>query len=161
MLLNSYMKKWARLVISVYICLMAGFFGSIFTSPSIPTWYEGLKKPDFSPPNWVFAPVWTSLFVLMGISLYFVWGKGLNKDVKKALFVFLTQLVLNVLWSFLFFGLQTPYYALIEIVMLWFAIAITVFKFFLIDKKAGLLLLPYIIWVTIATFLNYFVWILN
>jgi len=151
------MNKWIKLIISILICQLAGVFGSFFTSPSIGTWYADLQKPFFTPPNWVFAPVWITLFTLMGISLYLLWDK---KD-KISLSIFGIQLVLNVLWSLLFFGLQNPFYAFIEIVILWFAILVSIVKFFKIDKKAGLILLPYILWVSIAAALNYYVWILN
>lgn len=151
-----------KLVTSVIICLFAGFIGSFFTSPSIPTWYATLTKPSFSPPNWVFAPVWTTLFVLMGISLYLVWSKELqNRDVKISLFIFGIQLVLNVLWSFLFFGLHSPVYAFVEIIILWAAIALTIQKFSKVSRTAGLLLLPYILWVSFAAILNFSIWQLN
>ena len=151
------MNKWIKLIIAVLICQLAGVFGSLFTSPSIGTWYAQLEKPFFTPPNWVFGPVWITLFTLMGISLYLVW----NKKDKVSISIFGVQLVLNALWSLLFFGLQNPFYALVEIIILWFAILITIVKFYKIDKRAGLILLPYILWVSIATALNYYVWILN
>src|SRR4030066_948287 len=92
-----------KLIISVLVCLSAGFIGSVFTTPSIPTWYATLNKPFFNPPNWLFAPVWTTLFILMGIAAFLIWRKGLKKKtVKKALIIFLLQLVFNTLWSFLF-----------------------------------------------------------
>jgi len=141
------------------ICQIAGVIGSIFTAPSITTWYANLQKPAFSPPNWIFGPVWITLYTLMGISLYFVWNK--KKNVKIPLTLFFTQLTLNSIWSIIFFGLQNPFYAFIEIIILWIMILLTIISFFKISKKASLLLLPYIIWVTIATFLNYYIWILN
>jgi len=151
-----------KLVISIIICQLAGVVGSIFTSPSIPTWYASLQKPAFAPPNWIFAPVWITLFVLMGISLYLVWDRGWEKkEVKLAVSIFGVQLVLNALWSILFFGLQSPLYAFIEIIILWVAILITIIKFYQIFRSAGVILLPYIIWVTIAASLNYSIWILN
>jgi tryptophan-rich sensory protein len=156
------MNKWVRLVIAVLICQSAGFIGSLFTTPSIATWYDKLQKPFFSPPNWVFAPVWLTLYTLMGISLYLVWNKDLkNKAVKTSILVFAVQLVLNVSWSFLFFGLQNPFYGLMGIVILWIAILVTIFKFYKVDRRAGIILLPYILWVSIATALNYYVFILN
>ena len=107
-----------KLIISIAVCQLAGFIGSFFTSPSIPIWYDSLNKPVFNPPSWVFAPVWTILFVLMGVSLYLVWDKGLKeKKVKIALGFFSAQLLLNVLWSVIFFGLQQPFYAFIEIII--------------------------------------------
>ncbi len=151
-----------KLVTSLTICLFAGFIGSIFTSPSIPTWYTTLTKPSFNPPGWIFAPVWTTLFVLMGISLYLVWNKGLqDKKVKISLFIFGLQLVLNVLWSFLFFGLHSPFYALLKIIILWAAIVLTIVNFFKVSRTAGFLLLPYMFWVSFAAILNFSIWRLN
>ena len=151
-----------KLVISVLICLLAGFMGSFFTAPSIPTWYATLKKPSFNPPDWLFAPVWTTLFFLMGISLYLVWSKGLDKEgVKRAVFIFVIQLVLNIAWSFLFFGLKSPFFAFLEIILLWLAILITIIRFYPISKTAAFLLLPYIIWVSFASILNFFIVRLN
>jgi benzodiazapine receptor len=159
---ESKINNILKLVTSVIICLLAGFIGSVFTSPSIPAWYATLTKPSFNPPDWVFAPVWTILFVLMGISAYLVWNKGLqNKDVKISLFIFGIQLVLNALWSFLFFGLHSPFYAFVEIILLWAAIALTILNFFKISRRAGLLLLPYILWVSFAALLNFTIWRLN
>ena len=149
-----------KLLISVITCLSAGIFGSIFTTTAVRDWYPTLAKPWFTPPNWVFSPVWITLYILMGISLYLVWEKGLQKN-KDAIGIFGVQLFLNALWSYLFFGLQSPLYGLIGILVLWFAIALTMYYFFKISKKAGLLLVPYIVWVTIATFLNYYILLLN
>jgi len=153
------MNKWVKVIISILICQMAGFIGSIFTSPSIQTWYVGLQKPAFAPPNWVFAPAWISLFTLMGISLYLVWNK--KKNIKTPLVLFSVQLVLNMMWSFLFFGLKSPFYALVEIIILWIAILLTIISFYKVSKRAGILLLPYILWVSFATILNYYIWLLN
>jgi benzodiazapine receptor len=155
-------NKIAKLVLSIALCQAAGLIGSLFTTPSIPTWYTSLQKPWFAPPNWLFGPVWVTLFTLMGISFYFVWNKGWkNKLVKNGLSVFGVQLVLNALWSFLFFGLRSPMLGFIEIIALWIVIAFTIFKFYKISKNAAWLLLPYIVWVSIATTLNYYIWILN
>jgi tryptophan-rich sensory protein len=148
--------------IFVIICLAAGAIGSIFTFPSISGWYSALNKPWFSPPNWVFAPVWTLLYILMGISAYLVFAKGMeNEGIRDALSMFAVQLVLNVLWSFLFFGLHSPLLGLICIIALWAAIAMTIMRFYLISTTAGHLLIPYILWVSFASILNLFVWILN
>jgi len=151
------MNKWFKLIIAILICQLAGVFGSLFTSPSIETWYAQLEKPFFTPPSWAFGPVWITLYTLMGISLYLVWDK---KD-KFAISIFGVQLVLNVLWSLLFFGLQNPFYGLVEIIALWFAILITIVKFYKIDKRAGIILIPYILWVSVAAALNYYILILN
>jgi tryptophan-rich sensory protein len=151
-----------KFIISLLVCLAAGFLGSIFTTPSIPTWYASLAKPSFNPPNWLFAPVWTILFILMGISAFLVWQKGLKKKgVKKALGFFLAQLIFNVLWSFLFFKFHSPFLALLDIIFLWFLILLTIFKFFKINNTAGLLLIPYLLWVSFASILNYAIYRLN
>ena len=156
------MNKWIVLIIAILVCQVAGIIGSTFTYPSIGTWYAELEKPFFTPPNWVFGPVWITLYTLMGISLFWIWQKGPSKEnVRSALLAFFGQLVINSVWSIVFFGLQSPFYALILIVMLWFLILLTIFKFYKIDKKAGSILIPYIIWVTIATALNYYIFILN
>ena len=161
----------------VALCLLAGGIGSFFTFESIPTWYAGLSKPDFSPPNWVFGPVWTTLYVMMGISAYLVYRSGQNSsatarkgraregpngaDVRGALFVFGAQLALNTIWSIVFFGMRSPLYGLIVIIALWLAIAATIVKFYGISRTASLLLVPYILWVTFAGALNFFIWTLN
>ena len=151
-----------KLAASIMFCLFAGLVGSFFTSPAIPGWFATLVKPAFSPPNWIFAPVWTILFVLMGISMYLVWNKGLqNRDVRISLFIFDIQLVLNVLWSFLFFGLRSPFYAFVEIIILWVVIAFTIQNFLKISRTAELLLVPYILWVSFAAILNFYIWNLN
>jgi benzodiazapine receptor len=151
-----------KLVLSIAVCQMAGIVGSFFTSPAIPTWYASLQKPAFTPPSWVFAPVWVTLFTLMGISLYLVWTGGLDKKgVKTALSLFGIQLLLNALWSFLFFGLKNPFYAFIEIIFLWILIALTTAKFYGVSKRAAYPMVPYLLWVTFAAILNFHVWMLN
>jgi tryptophan-rich sensory protein len=139
---------------------MAGIVGSLFTFQSITGWYANLQKPFFTPPNWLFGPVWLTLYTLMGISLFWVWEKGFQKNIK-ALYIFGAQLFLNALWSILFFGFQLKFYSLVEIAMMWIAIVVMIFSFFKISRKAGLILIPYIIWVTIALALSYYVWFLN
>lgn len=155
-------NKFLRLGISVLVCQLAGAIGALFTSSAIPTWYATLQKPGFSPPNWIFAPVWTLLYLLMGVSLYLVWNNGLAEEkTKKALFVFALQLVLNIAWSFLFFGLHSPALALAGIIVLWLAILLTMIKFYAVSKTAACILLPYLLWVSFATILNFSVLILN
>ena len=156
------MNRWVKLIICILICQMAGIIGSIFTSQAIPSWYNtsDLIKPSFSPPNWLFAPVWITLFTLMGISLYLVLERGI-KNVKVPLTVFGIQLILNTAWNFFFFGLRSPLYGLVNIIVLWLFIAITIIEFYRVSRKAGLILLPYIAWVSIATLLNYSIWVLN
>ena len=150
-----------KLVASIILCQVAGFLGSLFTTPAIPTWYKTLNKPSFTPPNWIFSPVWISLFILMGISLFFVWRRQGHPQFKKALIFFFVQLILNVLWSLAFFGLRSPLLGLIDIILLWIAILVTIKTFFKVSKTAGLLLLPYILWVSFAILLNFSLWILN
>jgi len=155
-------NKILKLVVSILVCQAAGLVGSLFTSPAISSWYATIQKPSFNPPNWVFAPVWTLLFLLMGVSLYLVWSKGLgDKKTKIAVFIFAFQLLLNILWSILFFGLQSPLYAFIEIIILWLAILFTIISFYKISKPAAYLLLPYILWVSFASILNFSILILN
>jgi len=151
-----------KLVVSIVACLAAGAIGSIFTRTAIPTWYATLEKPIFTPPNWLFAPVWTLLYILMGIAAFLVWRKGLkNRGVRTALIVFLIQLVLNALWSVVFFGFESPLYGLIVISVLWVAIIVTAIKFFKISRVASVLMWPYLLWVTFAAVLNSSIWLLN
>lgn len=159
---KSRLTEIARLVASIIICQGAGLIGSIFTTPAIPTWYEALRKPFFRPPNWLFAPVWITLFTLMGISAFLVWRKGLgDPQVKVALSIFLVQLILNTSWSVVFFGLRSPLGGLIVISILWVAILLTILNFSKVSMAAGLLLVPYILWVSFAALLNLFIWRLN
>ena len=144
-------------------CLAVGYFSSIVTRENIPTWYALINKPSFNPPNWVFAPVWTALYILMGYAAGRVWNR-LEVDeinVKKAFLFFLIQLALNALWSFLFFGLQNPFLASIEIILLWLMIYETYKQFKNIDKIAAYLLLPYLAWVSFAAVLTFSIWYLN
>jgi benzodiazapine receptor len=151
-----------KLVVSIIACLAAGAIGSIFTSQAIPTWYATLEKPVFNPPNWVFMPVWTLLYIMMGVAAFLVWRKGLeNKQVRIALIIFLVQLVLNALWSVAFFGLQSPAYGLVVIAALWVAILVTVLRFYRISLTASVLMWPYLLWVTFAAVLNSSIWLLN
>jgi benzodiazapine receptor len=151
-----------KLIVSIIVCQFAGLIGSIFTRASIPTWYATLKKPSFAPPNWLFAPVWTTLFVLMGVSAFLVWRNGLgDRRVRIALSTFAVQLVLNMLWSAAFFGLRSPLAGLIVIVILWAAILLTILNFLKVSVIAGMLLAPYILWVTFAAVLNTSIFILN
>jgi tryptophan-rich sensory protein len=150
-----------KLVASVMLCQVAGFLGSLFTTPAIPTWYQTLNKPFFTPPNWIFGPVWISLFVLMGISLFLVWRKSDHPQFKPALLFFSVQFILNILWSAAFFGLKSPLLGLMDIILLWVAILLTILNFFKVSKVAGMLLIPYLLWVSFATLLNFFLWVLN
>jgi len=150
-----------KLVASVILCQIAGLLGSLFTTPAIPTWYKTLNKPFFTPPNWIFSPVWISLFILMGISLFFVWRRTDHPKFKIAFIFFFVQLILNILWSVAFFGLKSPLLGLVDIVLLWVAILLTIQHFFKVSKFAGALLLPYLLWVTFAALLNFSLWFLN
>jgi len=155
---NDYLK----LIAAVAVSELAGIVGSVFTAPSIAGWYAGIVKPAINPPAWVFAPVWTMLFALMGIAAFLVWKSGWErKDVKIALGIFLGQLMLNALWSIIFFGLESPGTALVEIIVLWLAILATILAFAKISKRAAWLLAPYILWVSFAAYLNYAIWVLN
>ena len=151
-----------KLVISIIVCQSAGAIGSLATTPKISTWYATLGKPAFAPPNWLFAPVWISLYLLMGIAAFLVWRRGLgDRQVKIALGIFLIQLVLNSLWSVAFFGLESPFYGVSVIIVLWIALLFTILRFFKLSTVAGLLLLPYILWVSFAAILNVSLWVLN
>lgn len=152
--------NWKLLVSSIIICELAGIIGSIFTSSSIPTWYALLSKPSFSPPNWVFAPVWTILYALIGISAYLIYASK-SRHKNRALFVFGAQLVLNALWSIVFFGSRSISGGLYIIIAMWLLIMATILMFYKIDKRAAYLLVPYLLWVSVASILNYYILILN
>ena len=151
--------NYLKLISSIIICELAGILGSIFTISSVSTWYITLNKPFFNPPSWLFGPVWTALYLLMGISLYLIWTN--KKRTKKALTIFGIQLILNTLWSILFFGLKTPLFAFIEIIFLWIAIMLSIQYFYKINKTAAYLLIPYILWVSFAAILNFSIFVLN
>lgn len=159
------LHKGTKLALSLIIPQVAGFLGSLFTTPAIPTWYATIPKPSFTPPSWVFAPVWTTLFVLMGIALFLVWshepkeGEKKKKELKRSgITLFGIQLGLNVLWSILFFGLHSPKSAFFEIMILWIAIGATIVEFYKTSKTAAWLLVPYIAWVGYAALLTYSFW---
>ncbi|RJR28983.1 tryptophan-rich sensory protein [Candidatus Microgenomates bacterium] len=151
---------WGKLVLAIALCQLAGIVGSVFTFQAIPTWYATLNKPFFSPPNWVFGPVWTALYTLMGVSLYLIWTNK-SKLKKEALSVFYAQLIINSLWSMLFFGLKNPALAFIVILLLWVLIAATIVKFYKFSKLASYLLIPYLLWVGFASVLNLAIVLLN
>jgi tryptophan-rich sensory protein len=156
------MKINTKLIVSLAIPQLAGLVGSVFTASALKSWYVELAKPALNPPSWIFGPVWTTLFVLMGIALYLVWKKlPTNKHAKTGLVLFGVQLGLNVLWSVLFFGLRSPGIAFIEIVFLWLAILATIVSFAKVSKKAAWMLVPYILWVSFASYLNYSIFILS
>jgi translocator protein len=146
--------KWVRFVFAILICQFVGYLGSLFTTPNL-TWFAGLVRPSFAPPDWLFAPVWISLFVLMGISLFLVW------DDEKLRYLFYFQLGLNILWSIFFFGLHNPALAFIELILLWIFILIAIIKFFKVSKWASGLMIPYFLWVTFAGVLNFWYVLIN
>ncbi|MFH0987214.1 MAG: TspO/MBR family protein [Candidatus Micrarchaeota archaeon] len=153
-----------KMAVSFILCFLAAAVGSIFTGPAIGAWYAGLAKPALSPPNWVFAPAWTALYIMMAVSLYLVWMKKPKKTKIfefRAVWWFKAQLALNTLWSVLFFGLRSPEYGLMCIFALLAALAGTIYKFYKIDKTAAYLLVPYFCWCCFATYLNLMVAVLN
>ncbi len=157
------MNKISRIAIVVFVCLIVGYVSGMVTRASITTWYPTLVKPSFNPPNWIFAPVWTSLYIMMGIAAGLVWNQvSVNKEaVTKALQFFVIQLVLNALWSYLFFGLHNLMLAAIEVVLLWLMIFETYTQFVKINKTASNLMLPYLAWVSFASVLTARIWWLN
>lgn len=155
-------KKLSYIAISVGICLLIGFLSGFATQSSVHDWYPTLNKPSFNPPNWIFAPVWTVLYILMGIAAGLVWSKGFHHIwVKTALYHFGFQLLFNALWSILFFGLKDPFWALLIILILLMLILLTIKWFKVVSATAAYLLIPYFLWVCFATLLNYKIWELN
>lgn len=151
-----------RLIASILACLGAGAVGALFTMRAIPAWYTDLRKPSFTPPNAVFGPVWTTLYLLMGAAVFLVWREGLlQPDVVAGFAVFWFQLALNVLWSVVFFWRRSLFGGVIVILFLWAAIVAAIVLFFRVSALAGGLLVPYIIWVSIAANLNLQIWRLN
>ncbi len=174
-----------KLITSIIICELAGLVGAIFTTSEIKSWYKGLNKPFFSPPNWVFGPVWTIIFILMGISLYLVWlkkwkvenelrikNRGTWNKLSRKFFsgswqkaniilIFSIQLLLNILWSVIFFRNHSVGLAFFELLMLWFAILFTIVNFYRVSKTAAFLLIPYILWVSFAGALNLVIFLIN
>jgi translocator protein len=158
------MNKITKIAMMVATCLVIGYFSGSVTRTSIANWYPSLIKPIFNPPNWIFAPVWTILYSMMGVAAGLVWNKIESEKrelVQKALVFFAIQLALNALWSYLFFGLKNPLLALIEIILLWLMIYETYIKFAKINTSAGYLMIPYLLWVSFATVLNASIWWLN
>lgn len=155
-------KTLIKLIVSLVICQAAGGVGAIFTSSAIREWYSHIQKPSFTPPNWLFGPVWTVLYILMGISLFLVWNvDDLSGIRKKALMAFAVHLGLNVAWSFCFFYLRNPLAGLLEIIALWLSIGIFMILFYQVRPAAMYLQIPYLLWTTFAAALNYSLWRLN
>jgi len=149
------------LLINLAIPLLIATISGIITSASIPTWYTNLVKPEFTPPNYVFAPVWTLLYLLMGISFYLIWKKRKVLNITISTILYSVQLTLNFLWSLLFFGMRNPLLSLIEITCLWIFILLMIGAFWKISKISSLLQIPYLMWVTFAGVLNFYIWKLN
>ncbi|MBO6533899.1 MAG: tryptophan-rich sensory protein [Muricauda sp.] len=155
-------KRVLYITISVLVCLAIGFLSSIATQSSVNDWYLTLNKPSFTPPNYLFAPVWTALYIMMGVAAGIVWSKGYHHIwVKTALYHFVFQLLLNALWSIVFFGLKNPLGGMIVILALLTMIILTIKWFRVISKPAAYLLVPYVLWVAFASALNYKIWELN
>jgi benzodiazapine receptor len=151
-----------KLVVCLALTFSAAFLGSLFTRNAISDWYANLNKPFFTPPDWLFGPVWTVLYLLMALSAFLVWQKGLESPIVRiALALYLLQLILNGLWTPLFFGLKVPLVAFIEILLLWTAIILTIIASARVSMPAALLLLPYIVWTSFAAVLNFSIWLLN
>ena len=151
-----------KIIIGVAVCLAAGGASGLVTTNAINTWYVTLNKPSFNPPNWLFAPVWTALYTMMGVAAALIWHEGWEKPaVKNALLFFGIQLVLNVAWTLVFFGAKLPNWAFLIIILLWIMILLCILKFLKIKKVAGYLLIPYLLWVTFASVLNGAIWQLN
>ena len=156
------MKPIYKLIIAVLIPLAVGSLAGYFTASSVNGWYTTLVKPSFNPPNWLFAPVWTSLYIMMGIAFYLIWKKEANDVVKStAVTLYIVQLALNFLWSFVFFYAQQPGWALVNIILMWIFIYLTILWFGKISSLSAWLLVPYICWVSFATVLNFAIWKLN
>ena len=153
--------KIVEIIISVLIAEAAGILGSVFTASSVRSWYLTLVKPSWNPPSWVFGPVWTTLYLLMGIAASLVWSRRSLPGAKLALWFYGIQLALNALWSILFFGLKNPLLSFVEIIILIIFIIVTTVLFWKINPWAGVLMIPYIIWVSFASYLNYSIWQLN
>jgi tryptophan-rich sensory protein len=155
------MKKWQSVALWICISEAVGISGAIFTSAAIPSWYALLNKPSFSPPNWLFGPVWTILYVMMGTAMGLFVSTKTKFRKQRASGFFVIQLLLNFLWSVVFFGLRQPLWALGEIVMLWIAIVLCIQSFWKVNRIAGYLMLPYLLWVSFASILNFAIVVLN
>jgi len=155
------MSKITKFIISLIIPLLVGFGGSFFTRNSLQDWYATLNKPIFNLPGWLFAPVWTLLYILIGIAFYLVWINNFGQKRETNIGIYAIQLILNLLWSVFFFGLKNPLLALVDIVILWFLILANIIVFSKVSKTSGRLLIPYLLWVSFATLLNFSIFVLN
>ncbi|MEI7856230.1 MAG: TspO/MBR family protein [Methanomicrobiales archaeon] len=162
MTVRNLIKKVLYFVLAIGICLLAGYVGSAYSTPSIPTWYAGLQKSELTPPSWAFAPVWTALYILMGFSLYLILQSGITKgEVFVGLLLFLLQLGLNISWSYLFFGWHMIFFAFLCIVALWTFLLCTILQVFRFSIISAALLVPCLIWISFAAYLNYVIMVLN
>ena len=157
----SKLRLAVGLVVSIVICFAAAGLGSLATTPNLPDWYADLAKPSWNPPSWIFGPVWTVLYLMMAVAAWLVWRQGGFARQRLPLSLFVVQLGLNTLWSVLFFGMQNPGAAVIDILLLWTAILLTLIAFWQRSRWAGTLLIPYLVWVSFATALNVSIWQLN
>lgn len=155
-------RNMSKLIFSLVLCQLVGIIGGLFTAASVRTWYLTLNKPPFNPPNWIFGPMWITLYLLMGIAFFMVWTTDSPGKAKQiAMIFFFIQLAINMAWSFLFFYLKSPILGLIDIIALLVFILLTIWKFFPVNRAAGYLMLPYLLWVGFAAILNYSIWTLN
>lgn len=155
-------RPLGSLVLAILVCEAVGAIGNVWTAGAVTTWYPTLAKPSYTPPAWVFGPVWVTLFALLGVAAWLVWRAGLDRrPVRVALGLFVVQYAFNVAWSGAFFGLRSPIAGLVVIAVLWVAIVATVWAFDRVDRRAALLVLPYLAWVSFAALLNYDLWRLN
>ena len=162
LIINSDKKNILWLFFFISLCLIFGNgLGGYFTFISVETWYQTLNKPNFNPPDWVFGPVWTTLYILMGISVWLVWKRKPSADRTIGIRIFWVQLFFNILWTYIFFGIQKIGLSFLEIIFLIFLILSNVIYFLKIDKIAGYLLIPYLIWILYTSILTYNIWILN
>jgi tryptophan-rich sensory protein len=150
-----------KLFVSVALTLVVGAIAGLFTAKAIPGWYASLNQPSFNPPNWIFGPVWTMLYILMGISFFLIWKQEASKQRSRAIFVFFVQLILNFVWSFLFFNFNRIGLALVEIILLWFSIVFMLFLFYKVKPVAAYINILYLMWVTFAGILNAAYFLLN
>ena len=150
-----------KFLISILLPLSLGAIAGMFTSQSVPEWYAALNRPSFNPPNWIFGPVWTTLYILMGISFFLIWKQEASKVRNRAILIFLLQLLLNFAWSFIFFYFNMIGLALVEIILLWISIVMMLVVFYKIKPLASYINIPYLLWVTFATVLNASYYFLN
>lgn len=157
-------RPLGSLLVAIVACIAIGASGSVFTAMGLESWYQSLSKPALAPPNWVFGPVWTTLFALMGVAVWLVWREAVGPrapEARRAIGVFGGHFVLNLAWSAVFFGLQSIVGGLVVIGMLWLTIIVTMWFFGRVDRRAAVVLVPYLLWVSFAAYLNYGFWTLN